>query len=246
MSQRASRALGRVLCLSGALALSAATPERAMAEGGSGALGLHVGARTGFGLPLGHYAEVRSLAGFRDEDVNALSDDTYGVIPLWIDAGYRPNPHWMLGGYFVFGLVLPKTAEGENPLGGGCPEGLDCFATGVRFGVQAQYRFAPAAKLDPWLGVGLGYEWITADIEGELFNLPFDASTSHAGPDLLQLQGGLDVEVGGLELGPFVAVSALQYTSCSATLNGESIDCELADAGWHGWLMLGVRGALEL
>ncbi len=208
--------------------------------------GFHLALRTGFGLPIGRYADVRSLASFRDDDVNALGDDTHGVIPLWLDVGYWLDPHFLLGAYFMYGVVLPKTASATDPLGGGCPEGLDCFASGVRLGVQAQYRFAPGRPLSPWLGVGLGYEWISSRIEGELFTAPFEASTTHSGPDLLQLQGGVDFRLAELlAVGPFVAVSAMQYTSCSLTLSGSQSECELEESSWHGWLVFGVRGSLE-
>jgi hypothetical protein len=206
---------------------------------------LHFALRTGFGLPLGKYASVQSLASVRDDD-NAISDDTHGVIPIWFDAGYRLNEHLLLGAYFMFGVVLPKTAPADNPLGGGCPEGFDCFATGVRLGLQAQYSFAPEAVIDPWLGVGLGYEWVGTELEGEVFSIPFDASTRYSGPDLLQLQGGADYHTSSIfSLGPFASVSAMRYTSCSLTLAGEESRCELEEGGWHGWLVLGVRGTVE-
>lgn len=207
---------------------------------------LHFALRTGFGLPLGRYADVQALASVRDED-NAIGDDTYGVIPIWFDAGYRLSDHLLLGAYFMFGIVLPKTAPADNPLGGGCPEGFDCFATGVRLGVQAQYSFAPERTLDPWLGVGLGYEWVSTQLEGEAFSFPFESSTRYSGPDLLQLQGGVDFHTRSIfSVGPFGSVSAMRYTSCSLTLGGEESRCELEDGGWHGWLVFGMRGVVEL
>jgi hypothetical protein len=207
----------------------------------------HLGLRTGFGIPLGTYADVRTQATLRDENVNALSDDTHGVIPLWFDVGYRFARHFMIGGYFMFGIVLPKAARANDPLGGGCPEGFDCAASGMRFGLQGQYAFAPGAVIDPWLGLAIGYERIQTELQGQLFGIDLDASSTYSGPDLLQLQVGVDFHSGErLALGPFVAASAMQYTSCSLTLAGEESSCELNDGGWHGWLALGARGALEL
>ncbi len=206
-----------------------------------------LGLRTGYGIPLGRYADVRQIGNTRQEDVNALSDDTYGAIPLWLDLGYRLTPALALGVYGMFGLVLPKSGAASDPLGGGCPEGLDCSALGVRFGVQAQYRFLPGAAVDPWLGLGLGYEWITSHVEGRVFGIPIDVNTDHSGPELLHVQGGVDFQLAGaLTLGPFASLSALQYTSCSATLDGDDSECRLPDKAWHGWLVLGVRGVLGL
>lgn len=245
MSVRGLRALRRPLAVLLGSCLVAG-PAGAAESAESAGTGFHLALRTGYGLPLGRYADVRSLASFRDDDVNALSDDTYGVIPLWLDAGYWLDPHLLIGAYFMFGVVLPKAASGADPLGGGCPEGLDCSAFGLRFGVQAQYRFAPGSPVSPWLGLGLGYEWISSHIEGELFSTRFEADTTHSGPDLLQLQGGADFALTEqLALGPFAAVSAMQYTSCGLTLAGEESDCEIEDGSWHGWLVLGVRGSFE-
>lgn len=237
--RRALGAVAALLVVSPAVGAGPSAPAR---RGGR----LHLGLRTGFGLPLGKYADVQSLAGVRDED-NAIGDDTHGVIPLWLDVGYRLDERLMLGAYVVYGVVLPKTAPSNDPLGGGCPEGMDCFASGVRFGVQAQYSFAPGAPLNPWLGVAVGYEWINSQLEGELLSFPFEASTTYSGPDLLQLQAGADVRLAGpFSLGPFVAGSAMRYTRCSLTLGGEESRCELPDGGWHGWLVFGVRGIVEL
>jgi hypothetical protein len=231
------------LCLGAGTARAA---EAAAAAAPPEPSAFHLALRTGFGFPLGRYADVRNLAGFRDADVNALGDDTYGVVPIWIDAGYWIDPHLLIGAYFMYGLVLPKTASAGDPLGGGCPEGLDCFAFGLRFGVQAQYRFAPGSATSPWLGLAVGYEWISSHIEGELFSTRFEAATTHSGPDLLQLQGGLDFALTDLlALGPFAAVSAMQFTSCSLTLAGEESECEVEDGAWHGWLVFGLRGSLE-
>jgi hypothetical protein len=208
---------------------------------------VHLGLRTGYGVPIGKYADTRTLAGFRDTDVHTIGDDTYGVIPLWFDAGYRLTPELMLGAYFMFGVVLPRTAPATDPLAGGCPEGLDCFASGIRLGLEAQWRFAPGSDIHPWLGVGAGYERVNSHLEGELFSIPFDASTTHVGPDLLQLQAGVDFDQGPIfGLGPFVSLSAMQYTGCSFETAGASAACELDDRAWHGWLLLGVRGTAEL
>lgn len=226
--------------------LATATAGLARADDAMATPRLHLALRTGFGLPLGHYADVRTIAGFRQTDVNALADDTYGAIPIWLDVGYRWSEHWMVGVYAMAGFVLPKTAANADPLSGGCPEGFDCSAFGVRLGLQGQYRFTPGGALDPWLGLGVGYESIWSNLDGELFNTPFEASTRHAGPDLVHVQGGLDFPLGDrARLGPFLSASAMRYTACSAELAGDEVDCELEEQSWHGWLVIGLRGALE-
>jgi hypothetical protein len=228
--------------------VTAASPSRAEEPSASASQQprFHLGLRTGFGVPVGKYADVRN-AGFVDTDVNALSDDIHGAIPLWLDAGYRLSPHLMLGGYFMFGVVLPKVAPAAAPLSGGCPDGVDCFATGVRFGVQAQYAFSPGGFVNPWMGIGLGYEWITTRLEGELFSNRIEATSSYSGPELLHVQGGVDfVLTPNLAAGPFAALSGTRYMTCTTELSGEEVDCEIEDGAWHGWLVVGVRGTLGL
>jgi hypothetical protein len=234
--ERAIRAASLVALLASPVHAQAPTEPR-----------FELGLRTGYGVPLGRYADARQLGSVRQDDVNALSDDAYGAIPLWLDFGYRLTPALMLGVYGMFGLVLPKSGAASDPLGGGCPEGLDCFAIGLRFGVQGQYHFSPGAPIDPWLGLGLGYEWITSHVEGRALGFLIDIVTDHSGPELLHLQGGVDFQLArALSLGPFASLSAMQYTSCSATLDDDDTGCSLPDKAWHGWLVLGVRGALGL
>jgi hypothetical protein len=229
----------RFTCLAlSALALSA--PARADSEPGR----LRLGLRSGFAVPYGRFADVRTLATFRDTNAHALSDDIHGAIPIWLDAGYQLTPRLMLGGYAVLGLVLPKVAPATNPLSGGCPENFDCSGLGWRLGVQAEYRFL-ARSLQPWLALGLGYEWVHSHIQGRQLN--FELASWHSGPEFLHLQGGADFQLSpSLGLGPFVALTAMQYTSCSLELLGRSQPCQLDDKAWHGWISFGARGALQL
>jgi hypothetical protein len=228
-----------------AVASTLARPAPA-ADASSGPLAgrLRLGLRSGFGIPFGHYAEVRTLATFRDTDVNALGDDTHGVIPLWLDAGYRPSSRLTLGGYFVYGFVIPKVAPASNPLGGGCPENFDCFATGLRAGIQVEYALLDG-PVRPWLALGLGYEWVRARIDGRELDLKLE--TAHSGPEFLHLQLGTDFRLPAhFGLGPFITLSALQYTRCHLQLMGQQQPCEIDAKAWHGWLLLGVRGLLDL
>jgi hypothetical protein len=240
--ERRGHALSLLLC-AWVQPLAAATPAAAVPAPAR----LHLALRTGFGVPFGSYARVRQTATFSDTQVNRIGDDTHGVIPLWVDVGYRFSPQLMAGIYFMYGLVLPKRAPESDPLGGGCPDGVDCFANGIRFGVQAQYSFAPGSFASPWLGLGLGYERISSQLKGQLLGFRIDSSSTHGGPELLHLQAGVDLQPAPqLRIGPFGAISGMRYTRCSAELAGETVACRVSEGAWHGWVMVGVRGALEL
>jgi hypothetical protein len=208
---------------------------------------VHLALRTGYGLPFGKYANARTLATVRFDDVNSISDDTYGVVPLWIDAGYWLTQNLMLGGYFMYGLVFPKTAPANDVLSGGCPASFDCAATGVRAGIQAQYAFSAGDSVRPWVGLGLGVEWVSTHVEGGTGLLALDLETSNFGPELIHLQGGADYILHpSFALGPFASLSALRYTSCATKLSGEEQPCEINEGAWHGWLAFGLRGAFDL
>lgn len=232
------------VCILGAIASLSAL---ARADDGDEARRFVIGLRTGYGIPLGSYARVRTLAGIRDENVHSIADDAYGVIPLWLDVGYRIHPSLLIGVYGMYGIVLPKTAAATDPLGGGCPESFDCAGSGTRFGVRGEYSFMPAGPIKPWLGIGFGYERISTHLEGQFAGLEFEADTSHSGLDLLQLQGGADFALSDVfSLGPFLSLSGMKYGDCALALTGEEQPCELDEAAWHGWLAFGIRGMAEL
>lgn len=235
---------GALAALALASTLSSSAPAADASANPSGRV--HLALRTGYGIPFGKYAEARTLATVRFDDVNSISDDTYGVVPLWIDAGYWLTENLLLGGYFMYGLVFPKTAPADDPLRGGCPESFDCAATGVRAGIQAHYAFSAGESVRPWVGLGLGLEWVSTHVEGGAGALELDLETSNFGPELIHLQGGADYILHpSFALGPFASVSALRYTSCSTKLSGEEQPCEINEGAWHGWIAVGLRGAFD-
>ena len=49
---------------------------------------------------MGSIAKDTRLRGFTDSSKYAS-----GIIPIWVDAGYRIDPHWYVGGYFQFAFM---------------------------------------------------------------------------------------------------------------------------------------------
>jgi hypothetical protein len=118
----------------------------------------------------------------------------------------------------------------------------------VRLGVQVQYHFLPKKELDPWLGAGLGYEWLTRATEQSFDGVGTETSITVKGFELINLQGGLDFKVApGLALGPFLFFSIGRYTSLSGSCSGNTCDDftprgdDPGDDATHYWLLLGVR-----
>jgi hypothetical protein len=195
------------------------------------------GLRLGVGIPLGK-AGNDATGVERD-----LGDLTPWSVPVWVDVGYAFSGRFTLGAY-------GQVAVGGS--GDACQG--DCDWSSIRVGAQAELRFAPGAPVDPWLGVGLGWEWLSFRT---LLNVPsadpsadptrLRATERIAGPELT-LQLGLDFQVeDALRIGPYVAASAGPYVKDSYTCDPVNAFCPTGssvDGGaFHSWLGLGLRGA---
>jgi hypothetical protein len=200
--------------------------------------GFTTGLRLGFGLPLGK-------AGHDVADASReLSDLTSWRMPVWVDVGY------------TFGaLTLGLYAQvGVGGTGDACV--ADCDWSDLRFGLTGELRFAPGAGVDPWLGVGLGYESLSyrtlfsqmaTDDTGEQTTFNVRATERFLGPELL-LHGGVDFQVeDALRIGPFAALSVGQYVSDHYDCTPDNPYCprgsSIDGAALHGWVSIGLRGA---
>jgi outer membrane protein len=97
----------------------------------------------------------------------------------------------------------------------------------------------PGGVLDPWIGVGTGYEILSVTRSAAWSRLDLQAS----GLELLDLELGLDLRLtAGLRVGPVLSTSIGRYTS--VVLNGRTTHD--FDTVVHGWGMVGIRGAYDL
>ena len=214
--------------------LAAAAP--AMAERGafgSGGGAIELGARLGVGLPFGHEG---AQAGNADP---ALSDDVKNLVPIWIDAGYRFTPSFSLGLSFqyAFGFIN----KDQNPF---CTQAAsDCSTHDTRVGLNATYHFMPGQKLDPWVGFGLAYEWLTF----ESTVLGVAGSGTASGTEFANLQVGGDLTASrNVRIGPFASFSFGEYGDFSTEANNRTLNGTFANKSVHEWLILGVRGAFDV
>ena len=187
--------------------------------------GFEVGLRAGYAIPIGK--------GGANATQN-LSAGISGAIPLWLDLGYRATPELMIGAYgaYAFGFL-------GDTLDRACGA-VDCVTYDIRLGAQLHYHFLPGKEGDPWIGLGVGYEWLTfaASQGGQ------DASITASGFEFVNLQAGLDFAPSkgvNFGLGPFVAFSVAEYSdaSCSGAALGCPGDFSTTT---HEWLTFGVRG----
>lgn len=216
--------------------------------------GFEAGLRLGATLPVGKAG--RNVFGV-DRD---LKDLTAWRAPVWIDVGYHFSDVMTFGAYAQVGVggngdaceqIQSSVAELGELRGG------DCDWSDIRLGAHAQWRLAPAAAVDPWLGVGLGYEWLSyrtvlvADVTntttGNTQAVALRIAERLGGPELL-LQGGIDFQVDdSLRIGPYASATFGQYL-------GDEYDCDIQTAAcptgssvegpaFHSWLGVGLRGA---
>jgi hypothetical protein len=206
--------------------------------------GFELGARTGYAIAMGKVV---------DKTNGDLSDSISGMIPFQLDVGYRVIPKLMVGGYVMYGFGfngdrLQKLCDSEKAAG----IDASCSSHDVRLGLQAQYHFIPDGSVDPWLGAGVGYEWLSFGVEAKANGVSSDISSTGHGFEFINLQGGADFSVApGFGLGPFLSLSVGQYstesTSCSGSCLASSSESKDIDKkAMHQWLTLGVRGTFVL
>jgi hypothetical protein len=219
----------RALVFSGLLAVGLMVASSAMAE--TTPTGLELGLRTGYALPLGS-----AIGGSGNND---LSNAFSGVVPIWIDAGYRITPSFYVGGFFQYGVAVLSSAQGNGLIGCG-QNGISCSGSDIQFGAEAHYHFLPGGFIDPWVGLGLGYEFANISASAGTQS----ESSSFGGFQFLNVQAGGDFKLlPALGIGPFVMLSLDEYGSCSTT---PDTSCSIPNKAVHEWLTLGVRGVYDI
>jgi hypothetical protein len=221
---RAEHAVLGVLAL-----LTSLSPDRA--DAASRRLrGFELGARSGFGLPLG------SASGVSDGDFNKLIAN---MVPIWLDAGFRATPNLFVGAYFMYGVGSPPSGAAMT-----CgTSGLSCSFHDTRIGVEFQYH-AASETVDPWLGLGSGFEWYGFDeSQGNQ-----SAGLGASGWEFVNIQVGVDykpaVEFG---IGPFLMLTLAEFDHASLTsTNGGSQDQSISNQALHQWFVMGLRGIFDI
>ena len=198
-----------------------------------GDVAFEAGVRTGIGIPLGKVSDPAA----------DLNDIASLQIPLQLDAGVRLFGNLFLGAYVQYGFAFVSDDVA------GCDDNalvdVDCSASDVRLGIQAHYHFMPRESLDPWIGLGFGYEWANLSAENDDSNTEISITVS--GFEFFSLQFGLDIALSKhVRLGPFLSFSLAQFddatVDCSGTaLCSGGIYGDVEDKALHEWLMLGAR-----
>ncbi|HEY5243717.1 MAG TPA: hypothetical protein VIJ22_19685 [Polyangiaceae bacterium] len=227
----------------GTVPTPAAPAVAAAADTGAPWTAFEFGARLAYGVPLG------SLAGGNGNDLDHTVSNM--IVPLWLNAGVRFLSHWYAGAYFSFGL----TSISNQFSNGLCTEnGVGCSSNDTRLGVEVAYHVLPDGFVDPWFGVGFGYEWLSATVTGPLTNGNGTGTISSGvdGWELINLMGGVDFRLlnGALGLGPFLSLAMAQYDHQSVPIvgntNGGTSGAPLTSQALHEWFLIGAKGSYDL
>jgi hypothetical protein len=214
--------------------------------------GLEMGLRAGYWAPLGiaigsvnaqpsasGSSSSSSTAG--DKNVSApLSDTITGQIPIWADLGYRMNKNWYFGLYGSYGIGLVPTNVCQN-------NSTSCTLGDARFGGDVHFHFLPKNTVDPWLGLGFGYEVLGLTASAGSNSL----HENLGGFEFVNLQAGADYKVNrGFGIGPTIMGSLAQYSNADVdlTILGKTASQSTSafNKTFHGWLAFGLRGEFDI
>jgi outer membrane protein W len=194
---------------------------------------LSVGLRLGYALRAGKASEYVVFPG------GVLAAERPGEhstrqIPIWLDAGYFVTTNAFVGIYAQYGFASDND----------CLTGASCSAHDIRLGLQVQYHLMARRPVDPWLGLGVGYEWLSDTRSGGGITL----TESVKGIEFANLQGGADFAVArAFTLGPFLSASFGQYSNAAVgESDGREVNVSFNDKTFHEWFALGIRGSFEL
>lgn len=192
--------------------------------------GFQLGLRTGVAVPIGSVSPTTKMS------------DALGIqVPLIVDLGAKIIPNLYIGGFL--GVALGNVAGQAAKV---CDAaGVNCTGVGFRGGIDAQWNFQPDKRINPWVGLGFGYEIATSSGSDGSNSV----SNNIRGFELLHILGGVDFRLQDLfGVGPFFdgALGRYDYAKQELNAGGQVTDVggDLADKSFHGWLIFGVRAVL--
>ena len=177
--------------------------------------GFQLGIRTGVALPAGKLSEGTAM------DALAAAQ-----IPLFVDVGAKISRYVFLGGYASFALGGVSDRWDRNS----CRRDESCSTRSAHLGAQIQLHLGSFDRVNPWIGYGLGYEW--------LWTAGFPETTYH-GWEYGRFMAGFDLRLSReWGLGPFIDGTIAEYQSISGpTIATTDID----RTAIHSWVTVGLR-----
>jgi hypothetical protein len=184
-----------------------------------------------------------------------VSNASVGALPMTLDLGWRFLPMLYVGLYGQFAPVFTR----ENSVS--CPAGFDCWAHDWRFGAEADFHFLPHSRLDPYVGLGTGYEILennvhgTAPVPTPAGPVPGNVSvnTTDTGYEFLNVTLGFDWRIDSVVgVGPFITGTLGRYATHEGTqttvVDGMVVqtgEVPSVSHGMHELAQVGVRGTFN-
>jgi hypothetical protein len=220
--------LALLLQLAGVTAVAfAACPAAAAVQ-------LELGARVGYSVPFGSTYTAIQSGGVSLK----LKDTVAGQVPMRLDLGVRILNYIGVG---IYGQIDPSRVGGITQ---SVCDVLDatCAAFGFRGGVQAMVHILPKKEIDPWGGVGAGFELLGTSVKDGSNK----TSYGYAGYEF-PFQAGVDFKVKKwFYLGPYMSYTLGKFRSyaeeiCKGNTCTKNDDKSIAETALHSWFTLGVR-----
>ena len=204
--------------------------------------GLAVGLRVGYAIPFGD-AQQSTAPDATNGQTISMSRLQRGMLPIWFDLGYRFNPNIYLGLFYQYAPTFPPSgncAVASVPAAGE----TTCDGSDQRFGLDVHYHFRPHDLVDPWIGLGLGYEMTQLNHSQGGSG---DTGSFQAWGPTGDLQLGADLRFSHIiPFGPFLDLSLSEFgTENNYDANGRGTPVAFSSK-LHGWLTLGVRAQFDL
>ena len=201
--------------------------------------GLSAGVRVGYAFPLGSAYSGRNL-----------SDLEGGANPFWFDLGWRFNKNLYVGAFYQFAMTYPPNHS--CGVSGGVAQ--SCDGNDQRFGIDAAFHILPTNLVDPWVGLGIGYEFSRINSEQIVGN---ETSSTYEGWQI-DLQAGADLRFSKrVPFGPYIDFGMGQFNwETQRDQNGKTLTDAVPNAPFsghpnletsvHEWLTLGLRVQFNL
>lgn len=134
------------------------------------------------------------------ESGQSVKDFVTGMLPLWVDGGYRFYDRWFVGLYWQYALGLRSVTSEEA-----CSS---CVHSAIRYGLQVNYSVLRSNDAHVWVGLRFGHQsFESVDEETK-------RGTAYSGWEPVGVQFGSSWRPNlGVEIGPFFA---LGYSSMSS------------------------------
>jgi hypothetical protein len=216
-----------------------ATPARADEQSG-----LAVGFGIAGAVPFGNAHSAAN--GVATSSTISMQSMDRASLPFWFNLGWRFSPRTYLGLFYQYAPTFPPSNKCAMPYApaNGVAGSTTCDGSNQKFGVDFAYHIRPKELVDPWIGIGLGYE---------LNNTNYSTGASS---DTMNWQlGGLmaDIKLGAdlrfskvIPIGPFVDLSVSQYNTENVYSPNQSSTSVPFSGALHGWFTAGLRAQFNL